>query len=154
ERKTEPNVARAEGHRMTTQADFTGPKPHCDLVLKGGGVSDVAYPSAIVELAKHYQFRSVGGTSAGALGASIAAAAEYARDSGGFLRVAKIPEQIADHLFDQFQPAPGLEPLFDMVIAVFTKKTTLGVALGVIGAALRGYAGTMLWGALPGLLIV
>src|SRR6185295_7744797 len=137
-----------------TQDEFMGRKPPCDLVLKGGNVSDIVYPSAIVELAKHYRFGSIGGTSAGAIGAAIAAAGEYARETGGFLRVAAIPGQVADHLFDKFQPTPKLKPVFDMVIAAFTKKTSLGGVFAVIVAALRGYAGIMFCGALPGLLII
>lgn len=47
----------------------------CDLVLKGGVTSGVVYPYAILELARRYRFRSVGGTSAGGIAAAFAAAA-------------------------------------------------------------------------------
>nr|WDS96478.1 hypothetical protein VW1_00050 [Enterobacter sp.] len=38
----------------------------CDLVMKGGITSGVVYPLAIVEIAKAFRLRSIGGTSAGA----------------------------------------------------------------------------------------
>lgn len=59
-------------------------KPHvfvreCDLVMKGGITSGVVYPLAIVEIAKAFRLRSIGGTSAGAIAAAAAAAAEVGR---------------------------------------------------------------------------
>src|SRR4051794_28900018 len=59
--------------------------PHdrfCDLVLTGGVASGVVYPWAIVELARAYRFRNIGGTSVGAMAAALAAAAEYGRRTG------------------------------------------------------------------------
>ena len=47
------------------------------MVMKGGLTSGVVYPLAICELARHYSFKNIGGTSAGAIGAAAAAAAEY-----------------------------------------------------------------------------
>jgi predicted acylesterase/phospholipase RssA len=54
----------------------------CDLVMTGGVASGVVYPWAIVEIARHYRFRSIGGTSVGAMAAALAAAAEYGRRVG------------------------------------------------------------------------
>ncbi|MEI8267078.1 MAG: patatin-like phospholipase family protein [Betaproteobacteria bacterium] len=54
----------------------------CDLVLTGGVASGVVYPWAIVELARQFRFRSIGGTSVGAMAAALAAAAEYGRCTG------------------------------------------------------------------------
>ena len=51
----------------------------CDLVMKGGITSGVVYPLAIVEIAKAFRLRSIGGTSAGAIAAAAAAAAEVGR---------------------------------------------------------------------------
>ena len=59
--------------------------PHdcfCDLVLTGGVASGVVYPWAIVELARAFRFRNIGGTSVGAMAAALAAAAEYGRRTG------------------------------------------------------------------------
>src|SRR4051794_38440135 len=55
---------------------------YCDIVLTGGVASGVVYPWAIVELARKYRFRNIGGTSVGALAAALAAAAEYGRRTG------------------------------------------------------------------------
>jgi predicted acylesterase/phospholipase RssA len=54
----------------------------CDLVLTGGVASGVVYPWAIIELARQYRFRNIGGTSVGAMAAALAAAAEYGRRNG------------------------------------------------------------------------
>jgi hypothetical protein len=50
-----------------------------DLVMKGGITSGVAYPPAISALAHKYCFKNIGGTSAGAIAAGVAATAEYRR---------------------------------------------------------------------------
>lgn len=48
---------------------FASPSDECDIVMKGGVTSGIVYPSAILELARRYRFRSIGGTSAGAIAA-------------------------------------------------------------------------------------
>jgi len=53
---------------------FKDPPLMCDIVMKGGITSGVVYPGAIISLAKRYRFRSIGGTSAGAIAAAIAPA--------------------------------------------------------------------------------
>ncbi len=78
----------------------------CDLVMKGGITSGVVYPLAACELAGTYRFRSIGGSSAGAIAASLVAAAEYGRDTGGFNRLAALPEQIGPTLPKLFTPGP------------------------------------------------
>src|SRR5205807_7291191 len=35
--------------------------PPCDLVMKGGITSGVVYPAAVIELARKYKFRRIGG---------------------------------------------------------------------------------------------
>ena len=52
----------------------TPPVPQCDLVMKGGITSGIVYPKAITELARQYRFSIIGGTSAGAIAAGVAAA--------------------------------------------------------------------------------
>lgn len=54
----------------------------CDIIMRGGATSGVIYPGALVELAKSYRFRNIGGASAGAIAAGVAAAAEYGRRNG------------------------------------------------------------------------
>src|SRR3954468_21743713 len=97
--------ARHEGSGSTTDAspppfvDHAPADRFCDLVLTGGVTSGVIYPSAAVELARHYRFRSIGGTSAGAMAAALTAAAEYRRRSGGggigFQMLAQVPHELA-----------------------------------------------------------
>ncbi len=54
----------------------------CDLVMKGGITSGIIYPPLVIKLHKDgYAFRSVGGTSAGAIAAAVTAAAEYGKVS-------------------------------------------------------------------------
>src|SRR2546423_13727980 len=55
----------------------------CDVVMKGGITSGIVYPKAIVELAKKFEFKNIGGTSAGAIPAPGAPAAEWGRARGG-----------------------------------------------------------------------
>jgi predicted acylesterase/phospholipase RssA len=62
---------------------MTPPVRECDVVMKGGIASGVVYAGAIRELAREFRFRSIGGTSAGAIGAAAAAAAEFRRQRGG-----------------------------------------------------------------------
>lgn len=53
-----------------------------DLTMQGGVTSGVVYPLAICELATQFRFRSVGGSSAGAIAAALTAAAEMGRSQG------------------------------------------------------------------------
>jgi len=78
----------------------------CDLVMKGGITSGIVYPLAACELARTRRFRSIGGSSAGALAACIVAAAEYGRDTGGFNRLAALPDEIGPTLPTLFTPGP------------------------------------------------
>ena len=70
------------------------PSKECDLVMKGGITSGVVYPSLVLELAEEYSFRSIGGSSAGAIAAVLAAAAEYSRSNGGFQRLKEVSAQL------------------------------------------------------------
>lgn len=91
--------------------------PHdrfCDLVLTGGVASGVVYPWAIVELARAYRFRSIGGSSVGAMAAALAAAAEYGRRTGAahpFEPLRRTPAALGEELpegrtrlYSLFQP--------------------------------------------------
>src|SRR5215212_3106990 len=83
------------------QFKVTNP-PECDAIMKGGITSGIVYPYAILEIATRYRFRSVGGTSAGAIAAAFAAAAEYSRsvrgDPGGFVRLQRYCDELPDRL--------------------------------------------------------
>jgi hypothetical protein len=83
-----------------------GKPKYCDMVMKGGITSGVVYPTAICELAGQYQFRNIGGASAGAIAAAAAAAAEFGRQNGvsdSFAQLGKLPSEFGSPGF-----LPGL----------------------------------------------
>lgn len=135
------------------QADFDGAKQVCDLVMKGGITSGVVYPLTAVELAKSYRFSSIGGTSAGAIAAAIAAAAEYDRANGGFLRMAKLPDDMGRDLLRLFQPVPALRPLFQLFLGLLKPQSRWRKIVSCSVTAMLGYPLQSLLGALPGMLL-
>jgi predicted acylesterase/phospholipase RssA len=134
---------------------FVAPKAVCDIIMKGGITSGVVYPLAIAELAKHYRFANIGGTSAGAIAAAAAAAAEYGRyvPGKGFKRLTELPAEVGANLLGLFQPSPKLRPLFQILLAALKGQTTAGKVLRIVAAALWGYRCAAGLGALPGALI-
>ncbi len=134
------------------------PALECDVIMKGGITSGVIYPGAVCELAKSYRLRSVGGSSAGAIAAAGAAAAELGRSTGGFDQLETLPNDItADSpaggstLFRLFQPTKATYPLYRAFTAGMGKSSkTLPTAFALL-------AGFWLWacaGAVPGLVAV
>ncbi len=103
---------------------------YCDLVLTGGVTDGVIYPWAILELARAYRFKNIGGTSVGALAAAVTAAAEFARRQGflsGFNElILKMPRKLAEdvkvkgrtRIFTLFQPASSNQRLFEVFLAL------------------------------------
>src|SRR5678815_2486994 len=120
-----------------TQEQFVGEKRFCDVVMKGGVTSGIVYPLAVTELATKYRLKNIGGASAGAIAAGIAAAAEHARDTGGYLRMAAIPDEISQRLLSLFQPHPRLRPLFEIFLAT-GKRSITDKTESLIIAVLRG----------------
>jgi len=106
------------GASTTENPSFRNPQLECDLVMKGGVTSGIVYPQAILELAIKYRFRSIGGTSAGAIAAAMTAAAEYGRHTGGFEKLKAITDELAKPhgLLGLFQPQPSTRPLFDVLL--------------------------------------
>lgn len=97
----------------------------CDLVMKGGVTSGVVYPFALKALAENYRLRSIGGSSAGAIAAAIAGAAEYRRfkemkptggqnATAGFDGATKRIEELQDGVGPLFQPTGGLTAPFNV----------------------------------------
>lgn len=83
--------------------DDPPPDRFCDLVLTGGVASGVVYPWAIVEIARAFRFREIGGTSVGAMAAVLAAASEYGRSMGiaaPFEALRRIPAALGEGLPD------------------------------------------------------
>jgi predicted acylesterase/phospholipase RssA len=109
----------------------------------------------LVSLAEKYRFSNIGGTSAGAMAAVAAAAAEYGRhtEDAGFDRLARIPEELGPNLLSMFQPTPALKPLFDIFVAALKAKTKTGRIIAITGAAVGGYWLSALLGLLPGVLV-
>jgi predicted acylesterase/phospholipase RssA len=102
----------------------------CDLVLTGGVASGVVYPWAIVELAREFRFKNIGGTSVGAMAAAVTAAAEYGRRYGtdrGFEVLRQMPRRLAEEqagdtkMLSLFQPSPRGHRLFQVFVAVIRK---------------------------------
>jgi len=103
------------------------PRPHCDLIMKGGITSGIVYPRMISRLARDFQFKNIGGTSAGAIAAAACAAAELGRQSGrnpgAFDALDTLPEELGksgphgSRLLALFQPAPALRAHFHLALA-------------------------------------
>jgi hypothetical protein len=128
----------------------------CDLVMKGGITSGIIYPQAVCQLATTRRLQRVGGTSAGAIAAGAAAAAELGRDSrrddAGYARLAALPERLAEvttgghtRLFHLFQPQSGTNAIYRLVAVLIGRG-------GRFNKAARGlFAAIGLMCLLPGL---
>lgn len=106
---------------------------YCDLVMKGGITSGIVYPNAVLALAKSFRFKSVGGTSAGAIAAAVTAAAalgdrrrqarvEVAQDAAqvGFEGMETVAAQLATRgfIFRLFQPARGARRAYRTLVVL------------------------------------
>ena len=110
----------------------------CDVVMDGGVVNGVVYPGFLIELARRFNFHSLGGTSVGAIAAALAAACEYNRRYGmtaGFNEgLAQMPQELAAWVDDKeqitkirslFQPHASVQPLFDWFVELLGQQTAL-----------------------------
>jgi predicted acylesterase/phospholipase RssA len=133
----------------------------CDLVMKGGVASGIVYPDAIFEISRRFDLKSVGGTSAGAIAAALAAAAQYRRARGGgdaetgYERLPGIADTLAQPggMFALFRPNRATKALFGIVVDLFSpnrprfvkalcliRAYPLASLLGILPAALCAYA--------------
>jgi hypothetical protein len=124
--------------------------PECDMVMKGGITSGIVYPYAVLEIATKYRLRSIGGTSAGAIAAAFAAAAEYGRQQGrpeAFLTLKRYCDKLPEILTSLFQPSPELRPAIDCarsamaaggVQPILWRAALRGILPGLFGAAALG----------------
>lgn len=147
---------------------------YCDLVLTGGLASGVVYPWAIVELARAYRFRNIGGTSVGAMAAALAAAAEYGRRTGyeaPFEALRRAPATLGRELPDGrtrmlslFQPNPHGERLIrlwgqlgrgnkDRAKKEDARCQRRDGFRRAVGLVLRAYATALIFGALLGAML-
>jgi predicted acylesterase/phospholipase RssA len=102
----------------SSEDEYQQPTEECDIIMKGGLTSGIAYPVAILELARKFRFRSIGGTSAGAIAAALTAAAEYGREHGGFRRLRGVSDELCkgSRIVDLFQPAASTRPLMVTIL--------------------------------------
>lgn len=127
------------------------PDLECDLVMKGGITSGIVYPKAICAIAETYRLRSIGGSSAGAIAAAAAGAAELARQQGkegldvGFSGLAALPKELSEalpsgmsRLRSFFQPTPALKPAFDVLFHVIGRSNKLRTVSAAALALLAG----------------
>lgn len=124
---------------------------NCDVVMKGGITSGAVYPRAIRELSRHYNFKNIGGTSAGALAAAVTAAAEYRRqktgDAGGFELLRDLPEELGAklpgssqrRLLSLFQPERATHRLFNALVYSLNKSARYGKVIGTVIAFMCAY---------------
>lgn len=126
----------------------TGQKLECDLVMRGGITSGIVYPRAIAKLAETYRFRSIGGTSAGAIAAAATAAGALGVREGKDPfqgRFKTLPEELAKEIDKKtvlervFQPAKGLERLFAVLLAGLQRMSFGRKVASVLLALCRHY---------------
>jgi len=145
------------------------PDRFCDLVLTGGVASGVVYPWAILEIARAFRFKNIGGTSVGAMAAALAAAAEYGRRNGddrGFEVLRRAPGDLAKPgprglrttMLSLFQPTLRGQRLFDLFVGAVdiygeARRSRVPRWLRVLWPVLRSYRNPAAWGAFAGLVI-
>ena len=105
----------------------TAPKGHCDLIMKGGITSGVVYPLTILELARHYNFKCIGGTSAGAIAAAFAAAFQRGRridEAAAEKRLAQCQQQLVQDGFleELFRANKSVLPTFSLLKYAMKKR--------------------------------
>jgi predicted acylesterase/phospholipase RssA len=121
--------------------------------MKGGLTSGVVYPRAVSLLSEHYFFKSIGGTSAGAVAAAGTAAAEYRRrpptgtgSSDGYKRLQALPDELGKPtssrgtlLFSVFQPAKACQRLFSVLTAALNRESAAARAIAIAIGLARAY---------------
>jgi len=139
----------------------------CDLVMKGGITSGIVFPTAVARLSTQYRFRHIGGTSAGAIAAAGAAAAEFRRATDaaqpdyGFVRLGRLPKLLGERpdgghsrLFRLFAPEPAARRHFGILAAMLNRT---GIAARVLHggqAAMLAFPVAAVVGAMPGVVLL
>lgn len=123
---------------------------YCDLVMKGGIASGIVYPNAVIALAKRYRFKSIGGTSAGAIAAAAAASAALGErrkeldpsfdkagaEGVGFVGLQRVAEQLTrkGFIYSLFQPAPGGRAAFRLLVSLTSRSGPVAVSMAAVRA--------------------
>jgi hypothetical protein len=119
----------------------------CDIVMAGGVTSGIIYPGAVEVISRRYRFRSIGGTSVGAIAAAATAAAGYGRQTGknldAFIELGQLAETLGQkasdgrsRLFHLFTGEPSTRPLFAFLTPLFSGGGSLHKAFNLLGAGL------------------
>ncbi|HMD01999.1 MAG TPA: hypothetical protein VKG44_03435, partial [Candidatus Baltobacteraceae bacterium] len=139
----------------------------CDLVMKGGVTSGVVYPAAVYQISRAFDLKSIGGTSAGAIAAALAAAAQYRRirragqsdAEAGYERLAQVPDWLGSdgHLLGLFAPNRATQKIFETILdqaepggniagrlVRFVKRYALAAVLGAVPGAFYALAASQL----------
>lgn len=134
--------------------DFANPTAFCDMVMKGGITSGIVYPAAILRIAQRFRLKSIGGTSAGAIAAAVAAAAEFRRATdvtnpgAGYVRYkTDVMDWLAagTHLQSLFVPAAPVAPLYALflwivgLLSALRRRTVLGLINVAISALILAF---------------
>jgi hypothetical protein len=122
-------------------------KLECDLVMRGGITSGIVYPRAIAKLAETYNFRSIGGTSAGAIAAAATAAAQFGVNTGHdhFQTIYDLPEKLAEVkdgksvLERLFQPQQSTRRLFRLLMSGLERERPVAKVMRIVGTGLLAY---------------
>ena len=134
--------------------------------MKGGITSGVIYPKLISTLSGIYRFRSIGGTSAGAIAAAAAAAAQRGvhaqTNRNAFKQLEQLPEQLAgpvggrtgSMLLNLFQPQDNLARHFGLLTAALNAGSGVARLGWVAFAAVHRFPLGALLGAAPGILLL
>jgi len=139
----------------------------CDLVMKGGITSGIVFPTAVAQLSTQYRFRHIGGTSAGAIAAAGAAAAEFRRATDpvqpgyGFAELARLPGFLGgrpgqghSRLFRLFEPVPAARRHFAILAAMLNRTSVAARVLHGSRALAWAFPLAAVLGAIPGLILV
>ena len=104
----------------------TTARKQCDVIMKGGITSGIVYPEAILQLHDDYDFRNIGGASAGAIAAAATAAAQYGETKDGdkkrglgFDGLKELNEDLKKpgKLLQLFEPTPAARALLEIFVA-------------------------------------
>ena len=132
--------------------------PSCNVVMKGGITSGVVYPRAVARLARSFRLRHLGGASAGAIAASLAAAAEHRRRTtgsfAGFDALDALPEFLGENLFSLFEPEDATQSLFELLVAFLGQGSFARKLWRALLVGLTREGGFALAGLLPSALIL
>jgi hypothetical protein len=131
---------------------------YCDIVMKGGITSGVVYPYTIAELATEYCFKSIGGTSAGAIAATLTAAAELGRREGhikSFEVIAELPSELGteNFLLQLFQPSRQSRKIFNVFLSALRTGSAASRVFAVLGAVIANFWLSVILGIILGLVV-